>query len=111
MADVRITAAEFEIAERAGVAGDVQALTAFLKKWEGHPDIESCYFHTGFKLNNSPYENAMEIIARKHGFNSWGEYVAFNETMKDADSPIAKFERAADAVVNGEADTLRQMLA
>jgi len=111
MAHVRITAAEFEIAERAGVAGDVGALTVFLKKWEGNPDIESCYFHSGFSLNNSPEENARQIITRKHCFNSWEDYEAFNETMKDPDSVVAKFERAADAVVNGDAATLKRMLA
>jgi len=111
MAEVRITAAEFEMAERAGVAGDVEALTAFLKKWEGNPDIESCYFHTGFKLDASPEENARQIIARKHCFNSWGEYLAFKEAIKDSDSEIAKFERAIDAMVKGDAATLKQMLA
>jgi hypothetical protein len=54
--------------------------------------------------------DAQLFIARLHDFVSWPKFAAHIEALARADSPDAEFESAADAVVAGEAATLRLML-
>ncbi len=54
--------------------------------------------------------DAQLFIARLHDFVSWPRFSAHIEALARADSPDAEFEAAADAVVSGDAATLRSML-
>jgi len=54
--------------------------------------------------------DAQLFIARLHDFASWPRFSAHIEALARADSPDAEFEAAADAVVSGDAATLRSML-
>jgi hypothetical protein len=52
--------------------------------------------------------NAQWIIAQAHGFESWAKFAAHIEGSQDEDG--RRFEAAADAVVDGDLQTLRRML-
>ena len=54
--------------------------------------------------------DAQLILARQHGFESWPRFAKHVEELGRANSPFAEFERAVDAVVRGDAATLRQLL-
>jgi hypothetical protein len=53
---------------------------------------------------------AQFVIARLHGFASWPKFSGHLEALEQPDSPVARFERAADAIVCGNAEVLRQLL-
>jgi ankyrin repeat protein len=50
------------------------------------------------------------FIAREHGFASWPRFARHVQEMARADSPVAAFETAADAIVSGNAQGLRKLL-
>jgi ankyrin repeat protein len=54
-------------------------------------------------------EDAKLVVALEHAFASWADLAAFTDAVA-RDGPVAAFERAADAVVAGDLDTLRAML-
>src|SRR5215216_1773343 len=43
-------------------------------------------------------------------FETWNEFTAFKRQLNDSSSPVAQFERAVDAIVAGDAETLRHLL-
>jgi hypothetical protein len=53
---------------------------------------------------------AQLVIARLHGFAGWPVFAEHLAGLGRASSPIARFERAADAIVTGDAATLQQLL-
>jgi hypothetical protein len=53
---------------------------------------------------------ARAIIARTHHFQTFEEFVAFTQTIKDKSSPVARFEAAVDAIVVGDLNSLRRLL-
>ena len=53
---------------------------------------------------------ARSIIARNYHFESWDQFAQRAEERKRPDSPVAKFEAAADAIVEGDAATLTGLL-
>jgi ankyrin repeat protein len=68
-------------------------------------------FHPhGRELSNPRLADARLVLAREHSFESWPKFSKFVRGLGHASSPFAEFERAADAVVNGDAATLREML-
>jgi len=54
---------------------------------------------------------AQEDLAGRHGFDSWSAFAHHVQELIDASSATARFEAAADAVVNGELDALRALVA
>jgi ankyrin repeat protein len=54
--------------------------------------------------------DAQLFLARLHDFVSWPRFAAHVEALGRVDSPNTEFEKAADAVVTGDLDTLRAML-
>ncbi|HXN65243.1 MAG TPA: ankyrin repeat domain-containing protein [Candidatus Acidoferrales bacterium] len=58
----------------------------------------------------SKLSNAHFVIARSHGFASWPKLVSHIHSATGADSPEARFETAADAIVTGDAPTLKELL-
>ena len=58
-----------------------------------------------FKLADAQF-----FIAREHGFASWPAFAAHLEALSEASSPVALFESAVDAIVAGDATTLRRLL-
>jgi len=55
--------------------------------------------------------DAQFFIARAHGFESWPKFTRQVRALQRRDSPDARFEAAADAIVTGDIQTLRQLLA
>jgi hypothetical protein len=55
-------------------------------------------------------EDARLAIARIYGFIDWRELARWGVEVRRPDSPVARFEAAVEAVVNGDAATLRQLL-
>ena len=58
-----------------------------------------------FKLADAQF-----FIARAHGFASWPAFAAHLEGLTQESSPVALFESAVDAIVAGDASTLRRLL-
>ena len=54
--------------------------------------------------------HAQFVLARAHGFPSWPKFAAHLRALELAATPQARFEAAVDAIVHGEAATLRQLL-
>jgi hypothetical protein len=53
---------------------------------------------------------AQFVIARSYGFPSWPQFAKHVEALAGANSPAAKFEAAADAIVSGDVVTLQRLL-
>lgn len=56
-------------------------------------------------------DDARLAIARRHDFRDWAALVEYAEAVSADDSPVYWFESAVEAVVNGDADGLRALLA
>jgi len=52
---------------------------------------------------------AQFVIARSHGFESWPRFVKHLEGLANK-SPVSRFERAADAIADGDAATMKRLL-
>lgn len=55
--------------------------------------------------------DAQCVIAREHAFESWPKFAKHIQEMFRADSPVSRFERAADAIISGDLATLKSVLA
>jgi len=55
-------------------------------------------------------DDAQLCIARAYNFRDWAALTAYAESVRDTASPVFLFESAVEAVVNGDLDTLRQLL-
>jgi ankyrin repeat protein len=101
----------WQTAERALEAGDADALERLLLEhgttlrkgpvgtsWLGglQPDFSAA--------------DARSIIASNHEFESWDGFAAFAEARRQPGSAVAQFEDAVDAIVDGDADGLKQLL-
>jgi len=62
------------------------------------------------RRRSSTLAAAQLVVARAHGFASWPAFARHVESLHDAASVSAAFERAADAVVEGDERTLRTLL-
>ena len=71
-----------------------------IRQWHPHPP----------DLTEPTLADAQLVLARQHSFESWPKFAKHVEELSQESSPFAQFERAADAVVNGDAATLRKML-
>ena len=62
------------------------------------------------KLADHPtHTGAQFVIARSYGFESWPKFARHLEALA-RNSPVSRFEAAAEAIVSGDADTLRDLL-
>lgn len=59
---------------------------------------------------DNPEENARRAILDEQRFESWAEWEAFQKELNTEGSVVALFELAVDAVVSGDAETLRTLL-
>ncbi len=53
---------------------------------------------------------ARTIIVSNHHFENWDQFVSYAGALKDPASSVARFERAVDAIVTGEAVLLERLL-
>ena len=54
--------------------------------------------------------DAQFVIARSHGFESWPKFAWHLEALAQKSSPVSRFEASADAIVTGDAATLKRLL-
>jgi hypothetical protein len=54
--------------------------------------------------------DAQFFVAREHGFESWPKFAEQIRALRHENTPEARFEAAADAIVSGDIRTLRQLL-
>ena len=98
-------------AEDAVVAGDVATLERLLRE---HPQtLRNERPQTSWLGGLAPdYSagDARSIIVQNHCFEKWGQFASFAARLKHGRSAVARFERAADATVAGDARTLAKML-
>lgn len=50
------------------------------------------------------------VLARLHGFGTWGALVRHIEAARRGSTPVARFEAAVDAIVSGDLDGLERLL-
>ncbi|HET9360798.1 MAG TPA: ankyrin repeat domain-containing protein, partial [Vicinamibacterales bacterium] len=101
----------WQAAERALEAGDADALERLLR--EHGATLRRGPARTswlgGLQPDFSPAD-AKSIIASNHEFESWDAFAAFAEARRQPGSPVAQFEDAVDAIVQGNTDALKQLL-
>jgi ankyrin repeat protein len=104
-------AAIWRSAEEAVVAGDVSSLARLLR---GHEQMfrsqrpQSSWL--GGLTPDYSAADARSIIVRNHGFESWDQFAAYTDAVKNPTSPIARFEAAVDAIVAGDVVGLQRLL-
>jgi len=54
--------------------------------------------------------DAQFFVARGHGFASWPKFASHLKALARANSPVSRFEAAADAIVSGDLTTLEKLL-
>jgi len=54
--------------------------------------------------------DAQWVIAREHAFESWPKFVKHIQEIVRSDSPVSRFELAADAIVTGDLTALKRLL-
>src|ERR1044071_10308005 len=54
--------------------------------------------------------DARAIVAGVHQFESWSDFTRHIGELNRKSSPVAQFEAAADAIVNGDATKLKRLL-
>lgn len=92
--------------ERFGRIDDAARLADWIvKRWRGFVDKKIAPQGRPPQLSDAQF-----FVARLHGFDSWPRFTHHLQTAAEAGSLTAAFEAAADAIVAGDLDTLRQLL-
>lgn len=84
---------------KAHKAGDAKAMER-IRQW--HPHAR--------EVTEPSLADTQLVLAREHSFESWPKFAKYVQELGQTNSPFAEFERAVDAVVNGDAAILREML-
>ena len=104
-------AAIWRSAEAAIVAGDVSSLAGLLRAHQ--PVFRSQRPQSSWLGGLTPDYSAADarsIIVRNHEFDSWEQFAAYTDVIKDPAAPVARFEAAVDAIVAGEIVGLQRLL-
>lgn len=86
-------------------AGDRAAMERF--KW-AHPHFRDRPLSDVRGAELAP-PDARFVVARDHAFHTWDDLAAFAQSVV-ADGPVRRFELAAEAVVDGDTEVLREAL-
>jgi hypothetical protein len=101
----------WKAAEDAVVAGDDQTLAQLLREHEKMLRTEQPRsWWLGGLAPDYKDGDARAVIVRNQFFESWDQFAGFATLVKDASSSVARFERAVDAVVAGDATLLERAL-
>src|SRR3954447_21918524 len=107
----RVPDALWRRAEQAVVSGDVSTLERLLLD---HEDVLRKQRPRSSWLGGlSPdYDagDARAIIVRTHHFETWNQFAAHADAVKNTTSPVARFEAAVDALVSGDIATMERLL-
>ena len=97
------------------LAGDEHAIRVFRSKHPKFLDaripwLERPMSNEEVRATPIDRDDALLAIARWYDFLDWSALVSWVEAVHVPDSPVARFEEAVDAVVNGDAATLSRLL-
>jgi ankyrin repeat protein len=112
MESSKISTKQLEQAKNAIINGNARALQQFMIDFKDSDQVkEWLEAIKAFPIDHSDsYQSACAFIACKHHFNSWSDFEKFKAQLFDENSEISQFERAVDAIVNGDIDMLKQLL-
>jgi hypothetical protein len=87
-------------------SGDAEVFQR-VKKYHPHAAhlLDAEILSTNFALTD-----AQLVIAREYGFDSWPKFAKHIEGLTRQNSPISRFEFAAEAIVTGDAGALESLL-
>lgn len=91
-----------ELLKSRRTSGAIQRIKKF------HPRLEEL---TEAQLETFMLADAQWVIAREYAFESWPKFIKHIEEAARANSPVSKFELAADAIVSGDLPALNRLLA
>ncbi len=100
----------WKLAKDAVVRGDAETLAALLREHGDALRLEHASTWSGGLAPSYADGEAQAIIAREHFFDSWDAFASFAAARRDPRSPIARFEAAAEAIVDGDLETLTRLL-
>jgi hypothetical protein len=101
----------WKLAEQAVVDADVETLDALLRD---HGEmlrtgpVRSTWW--GGLAPDYSQGDARAIITREHDFENFDQVGAHGDALKDSGSPVAQFEAAVDAIIDGDRPTLERLL-
>ncbi|HEY7186621.1 MAG TPA: ankyrin repeat domain-containing protein [Vicinamibacterales bacterium] len=108
----RSPSAIWKAAERAIEVGDAATLETLLrdhgKMLRGQRPETSWW---GGLSPDYSATDARTMIVRNHDFESWEQFETYATARNNAGSPIAQFEDGVDAIVRGDIETLKRLLA
>jgi hypothetical protein len=101
----------WELAQQAVINGDAGSLQNLLREHEQmfREETPPEYGPGGLRPDYSDGD-AKVILLREHQFETWPEFEDYLAQRASGESQIAKFEAAADSIVDGDAATLKQLL-
>jgi ankyrin repeat protein len=74
-----------------------------------HPRLTK-FTETNIAKAELSLSDAQWVIAREHAFESWPKFASHIQELVRANSPVSKFELAADAIVTGDMAGLKSLL-
>jgi ankyrin repeat protein len=91
-------------------SGEPDAVHGWAARW-GPPiaDLETFAQHTLVGSNCAP-ASAHLVLARVHGFGGWPAFASHLRDLGHVESPVSKFEAAAEAVIAGDIPALERIL-
>ncbi len=110
MADNSIPVERFNAIAIAAAMDDIATVLDFFVDYHDYPTVYKHFGGLNIKPENSAGENAFLFIIHKHYFNKWNDYVLFTTEVKQDNSIVQQFEKAADAIVAGDAAALKKLL-
>src|SRR5689334_19268509 len=98
--------------EQAIIAGDEEKLTELLIAFKADPKNRQWYGGVGPNAiqESDVYSDARFILLRSHFFDSWPAFTAFLKSRSETSTMVSKFEKAADAIANGDENILQTLL-
>ena len=105
------TAAIWKAAHNAVLRGDASTLEQLLRenrklfRTEQPPPYPSSSLAPDYSTGR-----ARAILTGAHQFGSWPQFARFQKELARKSSPVAQFEAAVDAIVDGKAGTLSRLL-
>jgi hypothetical protein len=101
----------WELAQHAVINGDAGSLQNLLREHEQmfREETPPEYGPGGLRPDYSGGD-AKVILLREHQFETWPQFEDYLTERAGGESQIAKFEAAADSIVDGDTATLKQLL-
>jgi len=91
-------------------SGEPDAFQKWAARWEAPTaDLEAFARQTLTGSDCAP-ASAQLVIAQVHGFDGWRAFASHLQDLGQAESPVSRFEAAAEAVIAGDVPALERLL-